>query len=207
MEIVDDEINWTTRPVDTHVALQFFSLTDPSSLLGALWAGSKAFFEAEFPNARLPTSLTAWSHKPSLIEYPGPDDFIKTMPAKSKTPAPETPRAGDSLSPSNHSRSAQGLAQFLPKLLPSFLTSGTGVPDAVHAIRASRHRSRLRRTLAFEPRRGGFIMQGVFELRGDRGGCAFFMRAAVYPAEKSAELLDLKPYRIQPNRQSAKGRP
>ena len=211
LEITDDYIAWTSRPVS---ALNHYRLQRalwPTSMGSSVWASASALWSLQV--ARFKQFRNMKSNPETNDPQPpaGYIDFRRLAKATDKQhpqPSPggdSAPEAKtlDSVPAKSSSRPAVSDAGRILPPLPSLPQPGEGLSSAVTAFK--RTLAKTWKTTPALPPRGSFLVSGLVEVRGPKGVCVIDVRAAYHPKLSRWETITIGVRRVQPRKQGPKG--
>ena len=211
LEITEDYIAWTTRPVSAlnHSRLQIALW--PTSMGSSIWASSTALWSLQVAKFKHFFNLKSNSE----ADNPDPPNGYIDFRRFAKTTDKQAPEAGsgvgpgadsktpDSVPAKSTSRPAASDADRILPPLPSLPQPGEGLKSAGAAFK--RTLAKTWKPAGIPPPRGTFLVSGLVEVRGPRGLCVLDVQAAYHPRHSSWEAIAIGVRRVQPRKQSPKG--
>ncbi|KAI9880140.1 MAG: UAA transporter [Pleopsidium flavum] len=217
LEITDDYIAWSTRPVTPHNYSRLRQALWPTAISSSIWASYSTLWSLQVAKFRDFFNLRA---RPDHSRPQPPSGFVNFQRVRERTNGQQTqPGAGveqPSVAPSpkgetekasvNHRSSPAGSdpAGIFP--------SGPSIPQPGQELTSVL--SAFKRTLArkWKPApspapRGTCIISGLVELTGPRGMCVVDVRAAFHPGENRFVMVGLAVRRVQQRQQGPRGGP
>lgn len=213
LEITDDYIAWTTRPVSAHNHSRLRQALWPTPMGLSLWASSTALWSLQL--ARLKQFFKLKSN-PEADDPQAPNGYIDFR-RFAKTTDKQPPEAGPGVDPTPNSKAPDPVpakstvspatsdaGRILPPL-PSLPRPGEGLSSAATAFK--RTLAKTWRPAGIPLPRGTFLVSGLVEVRGPRGMCVLDVRAAYHPKHSRFEAMAINLRRAQPMNQAPKGGP
>lgn len=211
LEITEDYIAWTTRPVSAlnHSRLQ--QALWPTSMGLSIWASFAALWSLQVARFKQYFNLKSSSEADDPNSPNGYIDFRRFAKTTDKQPpeagpgvdpAPDT-KASDSAPAKSTSISSATDAGRVSPPLPSLPQPGESSRSAVMAF--MRTLAQTWRPAGIPPPRGSFLVSGLVAVRGPLGVCVLDVQAAYHPKFSRWEAIAIGLRRVQPLRQAPKG--
>lgn len=208
IEIADDHISWTTRPVHPlhHAKLQ--KALWPISLASSVWASSKTMTSLQYARLKNMLDFTSDSQASRPEDSNAPDLKLQDL-SQQRTPQKQKSAPGsdnDMPTGSSHFNDTEHGSSDLSKLLPIMPTLpdvGDDMASAIDAFQATF--AKTWRPANAPPERGTVIFSGIIELMGPKGVTVLDVRAAYHAAESRWTQIAVAPRRFRPRKQGPIG--
>ena len=206
IEITDDYIALTVRPVNEMNVLRLQRAVQPVALVNSLWASYKVVWDSGIKKVKdtLDMEEQPEAEKPRLPPgyglFPDPMDGIKERPKNKDPKAKEK----ESSQPNSVSRSLPPREGWI-KLLPSIPVPGPEVEAASREFRKALRKNLSQGEFPPYPPRGAVRVQGWVELRGPKASCTFDVLGDYEPGVSQWRNLGASMRRVQPMYQKPKG--
>ena len=216
MEITDDYIAWSTRPVTPHNYSRLQQALWPTAISSSIWASYSALWSLRVAKLKEFFNLKP---RPDHSGQQPPSGFIDFQRGRGRTNEQQTQSGLEAEQPSvskasegktenasvNHRTSpASDSAGILPSV-PSTPQSGEETSSVLSAFK--RTLARKWKSAPAPAPRGTCIISGLVELTGPSGMCVLDVRAAFHPGENKFVMVGLAVRRIQQRQQGSRGGP
>ncbi|KAL8766942.1 MAG: hypothetical protein Q9209_006423 [Squamulea sp. 1 TL-2023] len=212
LEISDDHISWTTRPVHPLHYIKLQNALWPTSLASSMWASYKTMASLQYAKLRTYLKLSSESKPSTSTDSPGlslPDIHQQMKPpkqdpsatSKSDQPAESTAPNGTDGQPLTSQSASDTPKPFQLRFPPP----GTS-DDLASAITAFKTTfSQTWRPASAPPGRGTVLFSGMVELVGPKGVAVLDVMGAYHAAESRWTSVGIAVRRMQSKKQSPKG--
>lgn len=217
LEITDDYIAWTVRPVSADNYARLQQALYPTAITSSIWASYSLLWSLQVARAKAFFNITS---KPDTSRQPPPNGFLEFQRsgqrATEQQPHPELGMKGSAApkpaergpeepSPKHPSSPADLASGKVFPVVPSLPQPGGSI-----SLAFSEFRRTLQRTWKPTPLpapRGTCFVSGLVELVGPRGTCVLEVIAAYHPKEQKFVSIGMSVRRAQPKQQAPKGGP
>ncbi|KAL8779394.1 MAG: hypothetical protein Q9213_006962 [Squamulea squamosa] len=212
LEISDDHISWTTRPVHPLHYMKLQKALWPTSLASSIWASYKTMASLQYAKLRTYLKLSSESEPPKSTDSPGLS--LPDMHQKMKAPKQEPDATSDSDQPAvstapngtgGQPLSSQSASDTWKPFQLRFPPPGTGEDLASAATAFKTTFSQTWQPASTPPGRGTVLFSGMVELVGPKGVAVLDVRGAYHAAESRWTTVAIAVRRMQSKKQSPKG--
>lgn len=218
LEITDDYIAWSIRPVSANNYSRLQRALYPTAVTFSLWTSYSLLWSLHVARVKRFFNITS---KPDTSRQPPPGGFVEFQRQRQRTteqqpksaleikqpPASKPSERGPEGPSTKHPSSSPDLAST--KIFPAVPSLPRQAVESI-SLAFSEFRRTLRR--AWQPAplsvpRGTCFISGLIEYAGPRGACVLDVIAAYHPKEQKFVSLDMSVRRAQPKHQAPKGGP
>ena len=208
LEITDDYIAWTVRPVDSINVSRLHSALWPEATVSSLWASSHAMWQLQIakikdllniksePELQKPRYPPGYANIPQLAQPKEKDEAQSTVTGAEVSQAKTIPPPSAAL-PAGSERSK--ILWPLPSI-PRPSTEMTVASTAFQSNLAKNWKS-----ASVPAPRGTFMVSGLVEVQGPKGVCVVDVRGAYNPQVSRWAGIVMGVRRIQRRKQAPKG--
>lgn len=189
LEITDDYVAWTTRPISALQVARIKSALKPLPVAKSLWAGGRTYCSLQFAKLKqflniAPKSSDTGAQLPvgtiTLDEFreKGSKEEAQSRSQMDKMSDPKSDASGTKGSAKSDSSDASKLYGSLPPLsLESNSDMGTAITEFKRTLAKNWQRP------STHGERGTFVVRGDVEVTGPRGSCVLEVVADYHPRE------------------------
>ncbi|KAL8950738.1 MAG: hypothetical protein Q9222_003235 [Ikaeria aurantiellina] len=214
LEISDDHVAWTTRPVHPLHYTKLQKALWPTSLASSMWASYKTMASLQYAKLRGYLKPFSDPQASSSESAEGPDLSLQDMHQKT-TPqtqkSPSTSEGEDSTKKSDQGEASDQASTRAPtsdfsRLLPSYPGLPSMNDDMTSAMSAFKKTfAQTWRPASTPPERGTVMFSGMVELVGPKGVAVLDVRGIYHAAESRWTNVGIAVRRIQSKKQSPRG--
>ncbi|MCJ1415530.1 hypothetical protein MMC32_001862 [Xylographa parallela] len=210
LEITDDYVAWTVRPVSSINVSRLHETLWPMATFSSFWASTQALWQLQvakvkdFLNIKPELDTKRPRFPPGYMNLPRLAQKNEDEPTQSALPSPQV-KQPEVPAPASSPMSAGSERAKILWPLPAIPKPSTEMAMVTMAFK--RNLAKNWKSPSAPAPRGTFMVSGLVELQGPKGVCVMDVQAAYHPQESKWVVIVIDLRRIQKRKQGPRGGP